>query len=345
MHVLFFQLYHVTQRGLVLTLTAVGAAFSAVSALAAARPQTCACFWSELTQEQLSMELQALVEQEQAATHPALPEHFLVDLVRRPGSNSCDLPPNIAPTMSSCSVVLERPYAAHLAAQLRRCLLTMEFPRPPKIRNHQLAVLELVDCKATSEEIWLNAIRKSSSTVGLASDSCGFRSFLRQILVGLGPRGVLSLLGQRWTAGSCNVLPPSWEEMYAAFQQPHRLNIPGCTLTVGGRAIAKHSHRGEEGFWARTAAQTAGGGKSDIQIRGGDTSKNAAASRVLVKLLESAAWANTHALPGGVLVHEIRNADGYGARWAWNSHNKDSLSFRGFLEPQMAGGHEARWRH
>jgi hypothetical protein len=43
-----------------------------------------------------------------------------------------------------------------------------------------------------------------------------------------------------------------------------------------------------------------------------------------------------------VLVHEVRESHGYGARW---HVTPNECIFRGFLEPQMRGGHEKKWRH
>mmetsp|Transcript_50451 Transcript_50451/g.129996 ORF Transcript_50451/g.129996 Transcript_50451/m.129996 type:complete len:99 (+) Transcript_50451:481-777(+) len=40
-------------------------------------------------------------------------------------------------------------------------------------------------------------------------------------------------------------------------------------------------------------------------------------------------------------VLEVRMKEGYGARWYIDT----PITFRGFLEPQMEGGHEKRWRH
>lgn len=39
-------------------------------------------------------------------------------------------------------------------------------------------------------------------------------------------------------------------------------------------------------------------------------------------------------------VIEIRTIEGYGVRWL-----HDGSEFRGFLEPQMEGGHSLGWRH
>ena len=41
-----------------------------------------------------------------------------------------------------------------------------------------------------------------------------------------------------------------------------------------------------------------------------------------------------------VYIIEARQEGGYGARWS-----ADGSMFRGFLEPQMEGGHDAGWRH
>lgn len=97
------------------------------------------------------------------------------------------------------------------------------------------------------------------------------------------------------TAGSTNAaLPPSRTEMIKAFDQLHRPKVPGCALTVGARALAKHVHRGTEGYWATVAGAGKGG------LKGGDRQKSERAKTALNSLLSSAAWANTHALPGDV---------------------------------------------
>jgi hypothetical protein len=52
----------------------------------------------------------------------------------------------------------------------------------------------------------------------------------------------------------------------------------------------------------------------------------------------------------GVLAYEVRNKEGYGARWTAklrdNNNNHDiSWLFRGFLEPPMEDGHSVGWIH
>jgi len=96
---------------------------------------------------------------------------------------------------------------------------------------------------------------------------------------------------------------------------------------VGGRALTKHCHRALSGWWG--------------QNQGTEKQKNATANVVLQRFLQQAAWINLHSLPPhGLLVYEIRVEEGYGARWS-----ADGLFFRGFLEPQVAEGHEQGWIH
>lgn len=109
-----------------------------------------------------------------------------------------------------------------------------------------------------------------------------------------------------------------------------QLHAPGkSVLTVGGRAFTKHYARHAESdddndrldtsFWPRPV--------------GNCTHKNELAWHVLVQdILNQAIWVNVHVVPAGGgeqwPVVEIRQAQGYGARWS-----ADGTVFRGFLEP------------
>ena len=62
----------------------------------------------------------------------------------------------------------------------------------------------------------------------------------------LGLRGVLDLLGVRCTVGSHNILPPPKETLLESFTRPHH---PSAKLSVGGRALSKHSHRDDTRQW------------------------------------------------------------------------------------------------
>jgi len=68
--------------------------------------------------------------------------------------------------------------------------------------------------------------------------------------------------------------------------------------------------------------------------------KNKKSQEVLLKILRNATWLNIHLLPHDLAIFEIRETNGYGARWT-----ADGKSFRGFLEPQVDGGHERGWVH
>ncbi|CAD5123726.1 DgyrCDS12044 [Dimorphilus gyrociliatus] len=147
---------------------------------------------------------------------------------------------------------------------------------------------------------------------------------VRKMLMILGKRGILDLLGVRKTVGSKDIFPPPRKLLEDTFQQ---LNNPGSILTVGARALAKHCHRDEtDGWWGK--------------CKGREIDKNEHAFKILGKILDNSTWINIHWLPHDVIICEVRQENGYGARWT-----HDGKSFRGFLEPQMAGGHDVGWKH
>ncbi|KAF1323481.1 hypothetical protein FI667_g10510, partial [Globisporangium splendens] len=137
-----------------------------------------------------------------------------------------------------------------------------------------------------------------------------------------GARGVLTLLGFRHTAGSRNVPPLTRVQCLQSFTQIHGK----VTLTVGARAFTKHCQRSADGWWG--------------ELKGNDAAKNQIALTKVLEILDTAVWKNIHSLPHAQVTMELRNALGYGARWT-----AEDQAFRGFLEPQMENGHEARWRH
>jgi hypothetical protein len=96
-------------------------------------------------------------------------------------------------------------------------------------------------------------------------------------------------------------------------------------LTVGARALSKHSHRSSEGFWGNSS--------------GTETYKNKLASDVANKIITECTYINLHILPQQEYIVELRVTKGYGMRWTVEGE------FRGFLEPQMADGHSQKWRH
>ncbi|ESO11664.1 hypothetical protein HELRODRAFT_166678 [Helobdella robusta] len=98
-------------------------------------------------------------------------------------------------------------------------------------------------------------------------------------------------------------------------------------LTVGGRALTKHSHRDHTSSWWGIC-------------KGSEQDKNDHAFKKMTEIMDSAAWMNVHELPGELPTIEIRQKNGYGVRWTC-----DGAEFRGFVEPQMADGHVVGWIH
>lgn len=149
----------------------------------------------------------------------------------------------------------------------------------------------------------------------------------------LSERGILTLLGLRETTGSINCyLPPSIAILTSNFFEqnskepnPNNPKAKVSMLTVGGRALCKHSHRASEGFWP--------------DAKGGDQIKNQKAEMMLKMFLEKCIWINIHGLPHEIAIIELRIDKGYGIRWQIDG------MFRGFLEPQMENGHEKGWKH
>lgn len=137
-----------------------------------------------------------------------------------------------------------------------------------------------------------------------------------------GARGILTLLGFRETVGSRNICPLTRAQCLESFSKSHGK----VTLTVGARAFTKHCERSSDGWWG--------------PLKGNDETKNRVALAKLEFILDTCVWKNVHSLPHAHVTMEVRTALGFGARWTVTEQ-----AFRGFLEPQMANGHDTRWRH
>ncbi|PKI63816.1 hypothetical protein CRG98_015800 [Punica granatum] len=148
-----------------------------------------------------------------------------------------------------------------------------------------------------------------------------------RIISVLGYNGVHNLLGLVHTAGTVSdSLPPPRSALLSALQQPYNRDVKGSTLTDGARALAKHFSRSSSKYWG--------------SLDGSDSRKNKAAMDIITCLISSCCWLNLHVVPPHGVVFEIRDANGYGARWSG-----DGSKFIGFLEPYMKDGHLRRWRH
>lgn len=155
------------------------------------------------------------------------------------------------------------------------------------------------------------------------------------MLIGLGPRGVLTMLGFRKTTGSQDISWPTRKVLLDGFTKPHTVmsseeaqrkkNLSVSKLSVGARAVCKHAGRSSEGFWG--------------DPRGTEAVKNAHAEKLAVRIIDEAVWTNIHSLPNDTYIIESRIGAGYGIRWTIDG------TFRGFLEPQVADGHAKGWKH
>jgi hypothetical protein len=133
-------------------------------------------------------------------------------------------------------------------------------------------------------------------------------------LAAVGIGGALLLLGQRRTPASltdASAAPPTDEQLLAAADAPCN---PGVSLSVAGRAWAKHAPRSGEQFWGT--------------VSGGDAEKNAAARRLVDTILAGATWWNVFGHFVHDTVFEARLPSGHGARWG-----DRGTVFIGFLEP------------
>jgi hypothetical protein len=154
--------------------------------------------------------------------------------------------------------------------------------------------------------------------------------FKRWILEELGGAlGLLTLLGQRYTAGTILMAMPSVSALFEAFERPWRDKPGHVSLTHGARALSKHAHRASSQFWG--------------ECKGPAGSQNERALHVLNALLDDCRWLNVHHMPPDNAVFEVRGSQGYGARWYVNG--VDRCEFRGFVEPYSKDGHENKWRH
>lgn len=178
--------------------------------------------------------------------------------------------------------------------------------------------------KLTEERIMYDFVNEKLNSCLLAGDNWTRKELIVEILENIGLRGILDLLGMKRTVGSVDMLPPSLSVLWESFKRKHKSN---AMLSCGARALSKHCHRDCTHQWWGSST-------------GSESNKNEHANQVLDQILFDATWINIHLLPHDIKVLEVRNKLGYGARWSY-----DGMSFRGFLEPQMSGGHSVGWRH
>jgi len=160
---------------------------------------------------------------------------------------------------------------------------------------------------------------------------------VRDMVMNVLPRGILTMLGLRKTVGSEDIPWPNRQELEASFNalqtvrtEEETANLKNAAakeskLSVGARALAKHAHRDSNAFWGT--------------LKGSEVKKNEMATVKMDEILADCVWVNIHVIVGRETLIEARIESGYGLRWAGDG------SFRGFLEPQMEDGHEKGWKH
>ncbi|CAG8702897.1 22411_t:CDS:2 [Gigaspora margarita] len=269
---------------------------------------------------------------------------------------------NSSKSQKSCfdKGVLERPFYLALVEMLSLCFENGgEFPQ--NLKTSKVYMLEITNLLRLDEiEQEMKNIISSWNGIPLAFEEFHRNSVNDFFFKFLTPKDLNTFLGLRTTVGSATQLPPSLSECLAAFthlyvkknSKPVRASISNI-LTVGAKAFSKHCHRDTSGsFWG--------------VCNGSEKQKNEQANRALAKILTNAAWINLHSLPHDTRVFEVRNPDGYGARWeiresqcqqlqsqmdsnsianSVNNNDGTNIMFRGFLEPQMKDGHSKGWVH
>ena len=129
------------------------------------------------------------------------------------------------------------------------------------------------------------------------------------------------MLGFRKTVGSQDIIWPSGQELLHNFNKPNQIlsveeaqRIKNVSkLSVGARALQKHSHRSSDGFWGHPT--------------GPENLKNIHANKVAQQILRECIWINIHKMLQSEIIIECRVIQGYGIRWSIDG------TFRGFLEP------------
>jgi len=108
------------------------------------------------------------------------------------------------------------------------------------------------------------------------------------------------MLGFRRTVGTQEIKWPTAHELLKSFNRPHtqlsveeRQRLKSVSkLTVGARALQKHSHRSSDGFWGNPT--------------GTEDKKNEQAKEVARKILAECVWINVHTILKNEILVEAR---------------------------------------
>ena len=122
---------------------------------------------------------------------------------------------------------------------------------------------------------------------------------LKELLIRLGIRGLMTCLGFRKTTGSQDLPWPTKASLLASFnklntilseEELKRMKHPS-RLTVGARAFCKHAYRSSEGFWGI--------------VKGTEAEKNAKAEACAKSIVDECIWVNAHILPHSEHIIEV----------------------------------------
>jgi hypothetical protein len=169
------------------------------------------------------------------------------------------------------------------------------------------------ECTPPLSEAWSFFRPAVAACLSGVEDSQQVRQALAEAFVAAGCGNVLLLLGQRRTPASltdASGIPPTRAELLASANARHD---ESSGLSVVARALTKHIPRATGTFWG--------------EVRGSTAEKNAAANRVLERILDNTTWWNVFGHFQHETVFEAREPSGHGARWARGGE------FIGFLEP------------
>ncbi|CAI2177808.1 689_t:CDS:10 [Funneliformis geosporum] len=251
-----------------------------------------------------------------------------------------------------CKGILERPFYLAFVEMLGKCFENDGFPT--HLKTSRLFMLENKNLSRL-EQIENEMKRAKLPPISSSQFNELHKKILQEFLFTfLNPKDLNTFLGLRTTIGSSTQLPPSLNECLNSFTTHYvKRNaktlreglVIKISLTVGAKALSKHFHRDvSNSFWGNCSGT----------------------NRVLAKILTDVAWINLHSMVHDTRVFEIRNSEGYGARWEIQGPNTQQLSsqqpqldtpssntndnkqrvmFRGFLEPQMKDGHIKGWVH
>ena len=132
----------------------------------------------------------------------------------------------------------------------------------------------------------------------------------------IGQKGFLLMIGIRSCNKSTFDIPPKREKLVSEFNKPYSKK---SKLTVGARAVMKHSDRSKDK-------------KAWGAVSGTEEDRNVNSNLICLDIMAKATWISLFEISSTMKIVEIRNSEGFGLRWEYNSYT--SINFIGLVEPQ-----------